>query len=59
MSESRRHYFSLHELLIMAALAALGGVSSALLSMLREMSHAGRANCLRAFTCCGWCWPWD
>ena len=40
MNEPRRHYFSLHELLIMAALAALGGASSALLSMLREMSHA-------------------
>ena len=40
MNESHRHYFSLHDLLVMAALAALGGVSSAVTSMLREASHA-------------------
>ncbi len=40
MSQYRRHYFSLHELLMMAALAALGGVCSAALSNVRAAVHA-------------------
>ena len=40
VSPPYRHFFSLHDLLIMAALAALGGVSSALLSVVRQAVHA-------------------
>jgi energy-coupling factor transport system substrate-specific component len=40
MSQQRPHFFSLHELLVMAALAALGGVSSSATSMLRVAVHA-------------------
>lgn len=40
MDQSRPHFFSLHELLIMAALAALGGVSGAAVSMVRAAVHA-------------------
>lgn len=40
MIQTRDHFFSLHELLMMAALAALGGVSSAVMSIVREMSYA-------------------
>lgn len=40
MTRTRRHHFSLHELLVMAALAALGGVSGAALSNIRAAVHA-------------------
>ena len=40
MNATHRHFFSLHELLIMAALAALGGVSSSLISNIRATVHA-------------------
>ncbi len=40
MTRQRSHYFSLHELLVMAALAALGGVSSAAVSNIRAALHA-------------------
>jgi energy-coupling factor transport system substrate-specific component len=40
MSQVRSQLFSLHELLIMAALAALGGVSGAAVSMIRAAIHA-------------------
>ena len=40
MIQPRKHYFSLHELLTMAALAALGGVSSAAVSNVRAVLHA-------------------
>jgi len=40
MTQSRPHFFSLHELLIMAALAALGGVSGSAVSMIRTAVHA-------------------
>lgn len=40
MSESRRHFFTLHELLIMAALAALGGVSGSAVSLVGAAVHA-------------------
>ncbi|MCP4594677.1 MAG: ECF transporter S component [bacterium] len=40
MSERRTHFFSLHDLLVMAVLAALGGAASAGMSLLREASHA-------------------
>lgn len=40
MSQRRRQLFSLHELLIMAALAALGGVSGSAVSMIRAAVHA-------------------
>jgi ABC-type thiamin/hydroxymethylpyrimidine transport system permease subunit len=40
MVERRPHFFSLHDLLLMAALAALGGVSSALASVVRAAAHA-------------------
>jgi energy-coupling factor transport system substrate-specific component len=51
MAEARRHFFTLHELLIMAALAALGGVSSAVLSIVRAAFHtlpglSGTLQCL-------------
>lgn len=40
MTGQRRHLFSLHELLIMAALAALGGVSGSAVSIIRATLHA-------------------
>jgi ABC-type thiamin/hydroxymethylpyrimidine transport system permease subunit len=40
MRHRRAHFFSLHELLVMAALAALGGVTSAAMSMVRAAAHA-------------------
>ena len=40
MTKQGHHFFSLHELLVMAALAALGGVSSAALSVVRAALHA-------------------
>ncbi len=40
MSRSRPHFFSLHELLIMAALAALGGVSGSAVSLVGAAIHA-------------------
>lgn len=40
MSTNRKHFFSLHELLIIAALAALGGVSGAALSVIRAAVHS-------------------
>ena len=40
MDQARPHFFSLHELLIMAALAALGGVSGAAVSLVRAAVHA-------------------
>lgn len=40
MSRDRREFFSLHELLMMAALAALGGVTSSVVSMVRAAAHA-------------------
>jgi len=40
MSEQRRQFFSLHELLIIAALAALGGVTNSAVSMIRAALHA-------------------
>ena len=40
MSQQPRHFFSLHELLVIAALAALGGVSSAAVSNVRAALHA-------------------
>ena len=40
MNSVQRHLFTLHELLVMAALAALGGVSSSLISMVRAAAHA-------------------
>ena|GEM_PF-1128118 len=40
MNGPRRHFFTLHELLIMAALAALGGVSSTMMSNIRAAVHA-------------------
>jgi energy-coupling factor transport system substrate-specific component len=40
MTRHRHHLFSLHELLIMAALAALGGVSGSAVSMIRAAVHA-------------------
>ncbi len=40
MTQSRRHFFTLHEMLIMAALAALGGVTSSLISIVRAAVHA-------------------
>ena len=40
MSRSRQHFFSLHELLIMAALAALGGVSGSAVSLVGAAVHA-------------------
>ncbi|UCE59823.1 MAG: ECF transporter S component [Phycisphaerales bacterium] len=40
MSGTRGHFFSLHELLIMAALGALGGVSGSAVSLVRAAVHA-------------------
>ena len=40
MTHSRHHFFSLHELLIMASLAALGGVCSTMMSNIRAAVHA-------------------
>jgi ABC-type thiamin/hydroxymethylpyrimidine transport system permease subunit len=40
MTQSRPHFFSLHELFVMAALAALGGVSGSAVSMIRAAVHA-------------------
>ena len=40
MNKQPRHFFSLHELLVMAALAALGGVSSSLVSIVGRVVHA-------------------
>ena len=40
MIRDRRYVFSLHELLIIAALAALGGVSGGAISMIRAAVHA-------------------
>ena len=40
MSQSRSHFFSLHELLLMASLAALGGVTGSALSNIRAAVHA-------------------
>ena len=40
MSQPRNHFFSLHELLMMAALAALGGVTGSALSNIRAAVHA-------------------
>lgn len=40
MPQSRGHYFSLHQLLIMAALAALGGVIGSVVSLARAAIHA-------------------
>ena len=40
MLQSRGHYFSLHQLLIMAALAALGGVIGSVVSLARAAIHA-------------------
>ena len=40
MGQPRGHFFSLYELLVMAALAALGGVTSSVLSMVRAAVHA-------------------
>ncbi len=40
MDRPRRHFFTLHELLIMAVLAALGGVSSSAISNVRVALHA-------------------
>jgi len=40
MSSQRHEIFSLHELLMMAALAALGGATSSVVSMLRAAAHA-------------------
>lgn len=39
MSGERREFFTLHELLMMAALAALGGVTSSVVSMVRAAVH--------------------
>ena len=40
MTHPRHHFFSLHELLIMASLAALGGVCSTMMSNIRAAVHA-------------------
>ena len=40
MTKPRDHFFSLHELLMMAALAALGGVTGSALSNIRAAVHA-------------------
>ena len=40
MSQPPRHFFSLHEALIMAALAALGGVSGSAVSWVGASLHA-------------------
>ena len=40
MSPGREHYFSLHQLLTMAALAALGGVIGSVVSLARAAIHA-------------------
>jgi energy-coupling factor transport system substrate-specific component len=40
MNRKRRDFFSLHDLLVMAALAALGGVSSAMISVVRAAAQA-------------------
>ncbi|MHC4092780.1 MAG: ECF transporter S component [Planctomycetota bacterium] len=40
MNRDRRYFFTLHELLIMAALAALGGVSSSAVSLVGAAVHA-------------------
>ncbi len=40
MSQPPRQFFSLHELLVMAALAALGGVSGAAVSNIRAAMHS-------------------
>ncbi len=40
MTHERHHLFSLHDLLIIAALAALGGVSGSAISMIRAAAHA-------------------
>ena len=40
MNQARRYFFTLHELLIMASLAALGGVSSSLIGMVRTTVHS-------------------
>ncbi|MFH1745834.1 MAG: ECF transporter S component [Planctomycetota bacterium] len=40
MHQTRAHFFNLHESLIMAALAALGGVSSSVVSMVGKAVHA-------------------
>lgn len=40
MTEPRRYFFTLHEVLIMAALAALGGVSGSVISMIGKAVHA-------------------
>ena len=40
MSQPRSHFFSLHELLMMAVLAALGGVTGSALSNIRAVAHA-------------------
>ena len=40
MDQARPHFFSLHELLITAALAALGGVAGAAVSLVRAAVHA-------------------
>ena len=49
MSYSRRHFFSLHDLLTMAALAALGGASSSAISMVgKALSTAsGIPGCMQ------------
>ena len=39
MSRERREFFTLHELLMMAALAALGGVTSSVVSLVRAAVH--------------------
>jgi energy-coupling factor transport system substrate-specific component len=40
MSRQRHQFFSLHELLVIAALAALGGVTNSAVSMVRAAIHA-------------------
>jgi len=40
MNGEQREFFTLHELLMMAALAALGGVTSSVVSMVRAAAHA-------------------
>ena len=40
MTPHNSHFYSLHELLVMASLAALGGVTSAALSIVRAAVHA-------------------
>jgi energy-coupling factor transporter ATP-binding protein EcfA2/ABC-type thiamin/hydroxymethylpyrimidine transport system permease subunit len=40
MQKPRSHFFTLHELLVLAALGALGGVTSSAVSMVRAALHA-------------------